>query len=161
MALRAPFTPQHSELNDFLFARLGVDESGMVVTVASAIARSGEDPWQEAERIAGLSHGAAIHALMPIAAQFSETANPDHIRTATARLVQLLPRRRSRKIRFTLRLQPRRWPLAFWLVILLIVAGLLYWTQGPPPAGIEQSPPGFSARSHRRRPSRRRHAARL
>jgi hypothetical protein len=39
---------QNSEFADFLYAPIGEEENGMLLTVLSALARIGLDPWQEA-----------------------------------------------------------------------------------------------------------------
>jgi hypothetical protein len=46
-----------SEFNDFLFAPIGEDRNGMLVSVLSGLARSDVDPWQEATRLAELPWG--------------------------------------------------------------------------------------------------------
>ena len=61
MALNTPFTPPHPDLDAFLHAKIGEDRSGLVVTVASAIAQSGKDPWKEAARLALLTPAAAAN----------------------------------------------------------------------------------------------------
>jgi hypothetical protein len=48
-----------SEFNDFLFAPIGEDRNGMLVSVRSGLARSDVDPWQEAAKLAQLSGEAA------------------------------------------------------------------------------------------------------
>lgn len=144
MPLRAPYAPQHAKLNDFLFAQMGVDESGMIVTVASAIARSGRDPWQEAVRIACLPHKAAIQTLAPMISQLSATLDPDDVRTQANRLLELLPKRELPK-GFHLQLRPGISAATIWLMFLLVTVSLLFWTMGKPPAGIERSPAGFSS----------------
>jgi hypothetical protein len=63
MALRPEFSLIHSEFNDFLFAVVGEDESGMQLTVLSALTRLGFDPWREAARLSELTKSAAISAL--------------------------------------------------------------------------------------------------
>ncbi len=51
MALRPEYSLVHSEFNDFLFALVGQEKSGMQLTVLSALARFGFDPWREAARL--------------------------------------------------------------------------------------------------------------
>ncbi len=63
MTLRPEYSLIHSEFNDFLFAVVGEDESGMQLTVLSALTRLGFDPWREAARLSELTKGAAISAL--------------------------------------------------------------------------------------------------
>jgi hypothetical protein len=40
------FTAQYSSLDGFLFADVGVEANGMMLTVLSTLARRGMDPWQ-------------------------------------------------------------------------------------------------------------------
>lgn len=66
----------------FLFESLGVEENGMDLSVLSALARAGIDPWAEAKRLAGLPRQAAISAIQKFAGDV-ETAR---------HLAELLPR---------------------------------------------------------------------
>jgi hypothetical protein len=68
--------------DDFLFESLGVQENGMDLSVLSALARAGVDPWAEAKRLATLPRQAAVAAILKFAGD-AETAR---------RLVELLPR---------------------------------------------------------------------
>jgi hypothetical protein len=52
----SPFEP-------FLYALVGEDKAGVELTVLSALARLGLDPWSEAARLANLPHAAAVQAL--------------------------------------------------------------------------------------------------
>ena len=85
---------QHSDLNGFLFADVGVEASGMALSVLSALARLGMDPWQEAGRLATLPRSAAVDGLARIIADMpaSHWSLPDATSIA-ARLVTLLPSR--------------------------------------------------------------------
>jgi hypothetical protein len=66
----------------FLFESLGVQENGMDLSVLSALARAGVDPWAEAKRLAALPRQAAVTAILKFAGD-ADTAR---------RLVELLPR---------------------------------------------------------------------
>lgn len=66
----------------FLFESLGIQENGMDLSVLSALARAGVDPWVEAKRLAALPRQAAIAAILKFTSD-DETAR---------RLVDLLPR---------------------------------------------------------------------
>lgn len=66
MALRSEYALGHSEFNEFLFASIGEEKSGQQLTVLSAFARQGLDPWGEAARLAGLSREAATRALAAV-----------------------------------------------------------------------------------------------
>ena len=94
MANTDAFALQHSDLSGFLFADVGEEASGMTLSVVSALARRGVDPWQEAGRLASLPRTAAIDALagMISAMPASRWSPPDATAIAT-RLVALLPTR--------------------------------------------------------------------
>lgn len=96
MALRPEYSMHHSEFNEFLFASIGVEKSGQDLTVLSAFARLGLDPWGEADRLSALSKDVAIGALSAMIAKLprGEWKKSDTPSIA-ARLVNCLPRRRS------------------------------------------------------------------
>ena len=56
-------TPINGALDPFLLESFGVEENGMRLSVLSALARLGLDPWAEAGRLAALPKQAAIAAL--------------------------------------------------------------------------------------------------
>ena len=94
MAISLQPSAADAELNAFLFASVGEDKTGVDVTVLSALARVGLDPWGEAARLASLPSEAAALALtktiglLPIG---NWTAAD--VRGIAARLVACLPRR--------------------------------------------------------------------
>ncbi|MGE5766325.1 MAG: hypothetical protein ACM35H_04005 [Bacteroidota bacterium] len=77
MGLRPEYSLGHSEFNDFLFASIGEEGSGPQLTVLSALARLGMDPWQEAARLAALPKEAATAALTATIARLPEGALPE------------------------------------------------------------------------------------
>lgn len=86
------------DFDDFLFAQVGVDASGMPVTLLTVLARLGIDPWEEAADLARLSREVAMQRLtsrleaMPNAPASAE----DTVNLAT-RLIALLRRVPTRK----------------------------------------------------------------
>jgi hypothetical protein len=70
MALSAEFSLLHSELNDFLFAQIGEEETGAPLSVLSALTRLGVDPWAEGARLFGLPREVAAQALVSAIAKF-------------------------------------------------------------------------------------------
>jgi hypothetical protein len=83
-----------SDLNRFLFAEVGVEPNGMTLSVLSALARHGADPWQQAEQLAGLSRPLAIDNLARLIATSPAMLWPVPAATEiAARLVTLLPAR--------------------------------------------------------------------
>ena len=51
------------DFDEFLFAPVGVDASGMPLTLLSLLARLGIDPWEEAAELAHLSREPAMQRL--------------------------------------------------------------------------------------------------
>jgi hypothetical protein len=93
MANMDAFALQNSDLNGFLLAEIGVEGSGLNLSVISALARLGLDPWQEAGRLARLPRGAAVEGLAKlIAAMPASLWSLADATVIAARLVALLPR---------------------------------------------------------------------
>ncbi len=88
-----------SEFDDFLFAPVGEDRNGMLLSVLSALARSDVDPWQEAAKLAGLPGKTATQRLASLIAALpgGPSPHPDAA-TIAARLIALLPRPASSNI---------------------------------------------------------------
>jgi hypothetical protein len=88
----APIPLAGSEFNDFLFAPIGEDKNGMLVSVLSGLARSDVDPWQEAAKLAQLPGETATKELAALIGALPDRAAsyPDP-RTIAARLIALLP----------------------------------------------------------------------
>ena len=59
----AAFPSLGPEFDHFLYAVVCRETNGMQLTMASAIARSGIDPWQEAARISRMPRETALRAL--------------------------------------------------------------------------------------------------
>jgi hypothetical protein len=98
--LHAYFSPvPSSDFDDFLFATIGDDANGMLLSVNSALARSGVDPWAEAATLARLPAETATRNLASLIAALPEgpSARRDPGAIA-ARLVALLPRPNSQKM---------------------------------------------------------------
>ena len=90
------FALPHSELNTFLYATICVEASGMALSVLSALARGGVDPWLEAGRLAQLPRAAAAAALSQrFAAMESAVWQTPNLAAVAAELVALLPARKT------------------------------------------------------------------
>jgi len=92
-ALRSDvFALKKSGLEAFLYADVGIEANGSILTILSVLARLGKDPWTEAARWAALSKARASDSLaqsigeMPLAPSTLAGA-----REIADRLVQLLP----------------------------------------------------------------------
>ena len=109
---------QRSDLNQFLFADVGTEASGMTLSVVSVFARQGSDPWREADRLAILPKAEATDSLARTIAGMPRSLwnLPDAIVIA-ARLTGLLPARPATGIERV----ARRWPVPR---IALVLAGV-------------------------------------
>ena len=63
---RSPFAARTSAFDDFLYAPIGDEDNGMVLTALSALARLGVDPWDEAARLSALPRDVATKRLTSI-----------------------------------------------------------------------------------------------
>jgi hypothetical protein len=79
--------PLRSDLNDFLFTPIADDLNGMHLTMLSALARSGVDPWEEAAVLRTLSREDATERLVHMLAGVPNGPSPGD---ATATLAALL-----------------------------------------------------------------------
>lgn len=87
--------PHPREFERFLYASVGEDRKGYVVTVLSTLARLGLDPWKETTELVALGHDAARARLGTLLARFRDVPAlaTDHGRVAQD-LSQLLPEAR-------------------------------------------------------------------
>jgi len=119
-----PIPVPGSEFNEFLFAPIGEDRNGMLVSVLSGLARSDVDPWQEAARLAQLPGEAATQRLAALIGALPDKAasHPDP-RTIAARLIALLPRRSGSNAELQQSSQPT-WPAMnsrpWWIYIVVM-----------------------------------------
>ena len=106
MTLRRSFRPLRPQFGKFLFATVGNEIDGMPLTVLSALARLGLDPWQETERLSALGGCEALEQLARLIAEVPGSVRPlAEARVLAGGLVGLLvkntvpaePRRRKSK----------------------------------------------------------------
>jgi hypothetical protein len=90
----APVSALAVEFDDFLFAPIGEERNGMLLSVVSVLARLDIDPWQEAANLAELPKTTATRRLASLIASLPErpSTNLDP-GTVAARLIARLPRR--------------------------------------------------------------------
>jgi hypothetical protein len=96
MTRSASLSTLPSTYDDFLYASVGEDQNGMLLTVLSVLARQNVDPWEEAADLSRLPEDTAMRKLTSmitaLPGQSSTHADP----TAVAgRLMALLPARVS------------------------------------------------------------------
>ncbi len=126
--LPAAFSLLKSEFNEFLFAPIGEEGNGTVLTVLSAFARSGVDPWQESARLGQLSTDLATQRLTSIIAGLPNGRwAPSEVRTIAARLIELLPARRALAPPLRDTGIAKRLPSASWVMFaaIAVLAGLM------------------------------------
>jgi hypothetical protein len=128
-SINAPRVKENS-LDRFLYAPIREDANGLMITVASAIARQELDPWDEAAKWAQLARSSAIHRVTELIATLPSVRPVDESSVdAAKRLVTLLPRERgqvrthgseddheSNRLRFTL----------IGLMVMLIIQWLIF-----------------------------------
>jgi hypothetical protein len=133
--------PLRTDLDDFLFAPIADDTNGMPLTMITALARSGVDPWVEAADLAVLSRESATQKLILLLAGVPNGPTPGADTEALAsRLVALLhtpvkPRAASESASRSpavVAAPSRRFKLAIYSVLALVVALLSHcvMTQG-------------------------------
>jgi hypothetical protein len=89
------FPPLSPEYDAFLYAIVCNDKNGMHLTMASLIARSGADPWNEAARISRLQKDAALNVLARLIEEHDGTEQkPPHKQITLDQLLSLLPKSR-------------------------------------------------------------------
>lgn len=92
MAAPTLHTPHPPEFERFLYASVGDDRSGCVVTMLSMLARLGLDPWSEAADLAALGRVAAGARLALLLSRFRDVPALGRDQGSFAReLVLLLP----------------------------------------------------------------------
>jgi hypothetical protein len=111
-----------------LFADVGVESNGMTLSVLSALARLGHDPWQQAGQLAVLPKAAAVDTLAKIiAAVPSSPWPPQDANAIAARLVTLLPKHQDLPAvppaKLALNGFQMSWPRAVLLTLLAVAVG--------------------------------------
>jgi hypothetical protein len=93
MTRSATVSLQRSEFDDFLFAPIGDEKNGMLLSVISALARLDLDPWLEAASLARMPKETATERMTPLISALPNRTSANRDREAiAARLIALLPR---------------------------------------------------------------------
>ncbi len=124
--------PLGADFDRFLYAHVGADGDGGVLTVISALARLGFDPWEQAAILARLPLDKAARALSALLAKLlAASGEPPDLMPLANQLVSLLPRESSRDMpasvlvaRLPIGVIRSRWfgPLLFVVCVLLLLA---------------------------------------
>lgn len=129
MAWPARFSSLNGKLDDFLFASIGEEDSGMPLSVASALARLGVDPWTEAGRLAQMSRAEGTAALAQMIAQIPlRNSKASDAPRVAERLMGLLPARIATIPAYRVASRDRpKWPgRLVWLLCLALIAATAY-----------------------------------
>jgi hypothetical protein len=123
----------------------------MSLSVVSALARLGVDPWREAARLAGLPRAAAASALAGMIGKLPAAAAHFDVVACATRLIDLLPSVRPVVARGPASLRRRGRPgiglSELCLILALAATGTtlayqLLWSRAEPPAAtVSSSPP--------------------
>jgi hypothetical protein len=134
MTRSAAISLDRSEFDEFLFAPIGEDRNGMLLSVLSALARLDVDPWQEAAKLARLPGRTAVERLTALIAALPDGPST-HLDSGTiaARLIALLPRRSVTAIPWRAKLPGAgavtKSPAATSAIICFIVMAVMLGTQ--------------------------------
>jgi len=110
-------------LENFLFAEIGTSDGGAQLTMISALARCGSDPWTEATRLAALPRAGAAEALSLLLSNLPSAWCSMLDRPATtARLLKLL---QSTEVRIPADLSRRSDFRAYLERHLVVIAAIL------------------------------------
>jgi hypothetical protein len=121
------------DFDAFLFASVGEERNGMRLTVVSALARRGLDPWQEAHRLAAMSKPTAADRLAQLIALLPSGASAaSDMHAIAARLVELLPKPAlaaavaAAPTVAGVTIAPKPRSTALWLICLVLASALLF-----------------------------------
>ena len=126
---------QRSDLNAFLFADVGTEANGMILSVASVLARQGNDPWREAGRLADLPKAEATDSLARMIAGMPRSlwGLPDAVAIAV-RLIGLLPARPARGPGRVVGRPTAKTAVVIACIILALAYAIIATMQSSPPA---------------------------
>jgi hypothetical protein len=135
------------EFDEFLYAPIGADRTGL--SVLSALARLNVDPWQEATSLARMPREAAVVRLTALIDALPNEGTIGIPTTIAADLVALLPRGNSLNVRSSVHLfvpaGPRQTQilvvLSAFAIVTLIVFAISAADPGGPGIGENPLPP--------------------
>ncbi|HEV8015634.1 MAG TPA: hypothetical protein VGP48_08875 [Stellaceae bacterium] len=115
------FALRTSVFNDFLYAPVGEEGNGMVLTTLSALARIGVDPWDEAARLSELPTETATKRLASVISGIPHSQWPESsVGDIVARLIALLPGKQAAVVQQPATVHAKRVPPAAIAMVLFI-----------------------------------------
>jgi hypothetical protein len=134
MIRAAPVSALAPEFDDFLFASIGEDSNGVLLSVLSALARLDVDPWHEAASLAQLPGTTATRRLASLIAALPDRPSTQlDPGTNAARLIARLPRRVGlngplaevlRGVNVSAVIQSQRFRYAAFVLMVVVLGGL-------------------------------------
>ena len=132
--LRQSIRPLRRDLDQFLFANVGEEIDGIPLSVVSALARLGLDPWEEASRLSALGDREAAEQLARLIAELPGRSCPlGQARIMARPLVVLLPRHElARRVAPQIQIRPHYQRLAaslpspYWIICGVLAAALAF-----------------------------------
>ena len=111
---------RRSEFDPFLFAPVGEERNGMLLSVLSALARLDLDPWQEAATLNKMPAQDATARLTSLLSSLPSDAAILPAPSTIARLISLLPQPVIRN-RFPHAARARYWIVALYFIMSLVL----------------------------------------
>jgi hypothetical protein len=150
MALPRLYAPLRPDLHNFLFAAVGEERNGIPLSMISALAQLGLDPWEEAGRLSSLAKQEAVERLTGLILRLPGMRRPSsEARQIAVGLIEVLPIHSdaaalAQEVR---RLKPQDIApgKGFWVICLALAAAafLVMLTYRGVPFGDRQAPPAI------------------
>ena len=146
-----------STFDTFLFAPIGEDRNGLRLSVVSALARLGLDPWREAATLAGLPADTAAQKLAVLFRALPDDSLIDRDRDSMAtRLIALLPHAAGSKTKsrvasvdarsvFQSRFGATILFFAFYMIVLLAIQFTTPRRDSPSPGDAARATPSLTS----------------
>jgi hypothetical protein len=151
MTRSASASLQRSEFDDFLFAPIGDERNGMLLSVISALARLDLDPWLEAASLARMPRETATERMASLISALPDRTSAHRAPEAiAAHLIGLLPRQGDSSARRQEPLLARSAATRTRVIIFVALMTFLLTTQflmknrQPPAQGDSARAPSFS-----------------
>jgi hypothetical protein len=140
------YAPLRPDLHNFLFATVGEERNGIPLSMISALAQLGLDPWDEASRLCSLAKQEAVERLAGLILRLPGTRRPSEARQIAFGLIDVLPTHNGPPgpVESIGRLKPQNIApgKTFWLICLALAmaAFILMRTQSGLLSGNPQPP---------------------
>jgi len=153
MALPRLYPPLRPDLHNFLFAAVGEERNGIPLSMISALAQLGLDPWEEAGRLSSLAKQEAVERLTALILRLPGLRRPSsEARQIAVGLIDVLPTHNGAAKPPEKDLRRRKPPTAasgkgFWVICLALAAAvfLVMLTYRDVPFGDRQAPSAIGA----------------